>query len=65
MEPVLINFHQNTNEILFEMDHLDGILLPGGETLFEMVSFKYQGKEFFRINREVESKYLEKVQKII
>lgn len=44
MEPVLIDFHQDVNKILKAMDHIDGILLPGGETLFEMKQFKYKGK---------------------
>lgn len=61
MEPVLVDFHQDINEILFEMDHLDGILLPGGETMFEMDSFRYQNKDYFRIKKGVESKYLERV----
>lgn len=40
------------------MDYLDGILLPGGETLFEMEKFHHKDKIYFRINKNVEQKYL-------
>lgn len=36
------------------MNYLDGILLPGGETLFKMDSFEHKDKTFYRINKDVE-----------
>lgn len=65
MEPILIEFHQDINKILNAMNYLDGILLPGGETLFEMDSFEHQNKTFFRIKKNVNQEYLSRVKAII
>ena len=53
MEPVLIEYHQDIGKILNAMEYLDGILLPGGETLFDMESFEHQERKFFRIKKNV------------
>ena len=61
MEPVLIEYHQDVNKILSAMDYLDGILLPGGETLFDLKSFDHLGKQYFRIRKDVEQRYIDRV----
>lgn len=65
MEPVLIEYHQEVDKITSQMNFLDGILIPGGETLFEMETFKHKKRKYFRVRKNAEHKYLDRITSIL
>lgn len=62
---VPIIFNDDDEHITTQIENLDGILLTGGDTLFELELFKRNGLDFFKVNYEASGPYLRKTKAII
>lgn len=62
-EPLL--FHDADEALLEAMDRLDGILLTGGDTIFDLEKFTRDGLEHFRVVPNPDKPYLLKARRIL
>lgn len=63
-EPIYFN---DTNEaILHQMSKLDGVLLTGGDTLYELYKMEDRVEaEYYKVNRQAENEYLMKIRMML
>jgi gamma-glutamyl hydrolase len=65
MQAIALNYNQDLESLLKQMEQLDGILLTGGPNLFDLKDYKQKGLSYYRIVRERNLKYLTFVKGIL
>lgn len=65
MEAISIDYNQDLNTILSQLEELDGILLTGGPNLFDLKEYKKDNLSYFRLNKEKNLKYLTVIKGIL
>lgn len=62
---VPIMFYDDNEKISAQLEELDGVMLTGGDTLFELKTFKKGGLDFFSVEYGRSGPYLSKVKMIL
>lgn len=66
IQTVSLPFYENIQNLISSLDDLDGIMLTGGDTHFELSLSHQQGqKQFFKVVRHEQSLYLQKIKMIV